>query len=99
MRQVDWTMLASRDLDELVAYIAEDSEQNANLVGDRIERAASHLGGAAIGHFGRVQNSYEFVVPKTSYILAYEKAETKIIILRVIHGSREWQNSRWPADD
>lgn len=99
MRQVLWTRLASRDLDELVAYIAEDSEQNANLVGDRIERAAGNLGESAIGHFGRVQDTYEYVVPKTSYILTYEKTDTKIIILRVIHGSREWQKGSWPAAD
>jgi plasmid stabilization system protein ParE len=86
-------------LNEIVSYIAEDSEQNATLVGDRIERTANRLADFPIGRFGRVENTYEIVVARTSYIIAYEKSETTIVILRVIHGARDWQEGAWPADD
>lgn len=98
MRQVLWSKLASEDLDVLVSYIAEESEQNATRVGDRIEQTAKNLGDSAIGHFGRVQDTYEIVVHRTHYIISYDKTETSINILRVIHGSREWKEGEWPVD-
>jgi toxin ParE1/3/4 len=98
MRKIFWAKSAAKDLNELLAYIAADSEHSANLVGDRIDRAARNLADFATGHFGRVPDTYEVVVLKTPYILAYAKTETTITILRVIHGSRDWPEGTWPAD-
>lgn len=99
MRTVVWARSASRDFNGLVAYIAEESEPNATLVGDRIERVARNLADFAIGHFGRVEDTYEVVAPKTPFIIAYEKTETTIVILRVIHAARDWPVHSGPAAD
>ena len=83
MRQVVWTRLASKDLNKIVSFIAEDNEQNANLVGERIDATAKSLADFPIGRFGRVQNACEVVVARTPYIIAYEKTGAAIVILRV----------------
>jgi plasmid stabilization system protein ParE len=99
MREVLWVKSASRDLNALLSFIAEDSEQNANLVGERIGHAATGLGELAIGGFGRVQDTYELPVPKTPYIISYAKSETTITILRVIDEARNWEVGSWPSVD
>jgi plasmid stabilization system protein ParE len=99
MREVVWAKLASRDLNKILAYIAESSEQNATLVGDRLERTAASLGVLAIGRFGRVKDTYEVPVPKTTHTISYAKTETTITILRVIADDRPWEAGSWPVDD
>ena len=98
MRQVVWTKSASRELNEHLSYIAEDSPQNARLVGARIQKTTASLAELATGHFGRVLNTYEIVVPRTPYIVAYEKTGAMIVILRVIHAARDWRGGSWPAE-
>jgi len=98
MREVVWAELASRDLNKIIEYIAENSEQNATLVGDRLEHAAASLGVLAIGHFGRVKDTYEVPVPKTTHTIAYARTETTITILRVIADDRNWEAGSWPEE-
>ena len=98
MREVRWAASASRDLNALQSYIAaEESEQRATLVGDRIEHATASLGELAVGHFGRVRGTYELPVRQTPYIVSYAKSETTITILRVINESRNWKAGSWPT--
>ena len=55
----------------------------------------------ATGRPGRVAGTYEKVVPGLPYILAYaiqplpDSAEL-IVILRTIHGARDWPKGKWP---
>jgi toxin ParE1/3/4 len=86
-----WSKAAMHDLEELAAYIAEDSEQNATLVEARINEAArllSLLPGA--GRPGRVNGTRELVVLRTPYLLVYRIKSNTIRILRVYHGARRW---------
>jgi len=99
MRRIVWTRLGSRDWNEIVSHIAEESEQNAHRVGARIERTVNKLADFPAGRLGRVQDTYEIVVPRTPYIVAYEMTDTTIVVLRVIHGARDWREGQWPADD
>ncbi len=99
MRQVLWAKSASRDLNKLLSFIAEDSEQNAELVAQRIDNATAGLGHLAVGRFGRVQDTYELPVPKTPYIISYAKTDATITILRLIADDRAWEAGSWPADD
>ena len=99
MRQVIWSKPASKELDQIVSYLAGENEYYANLVGDRIDRAAANLADFAIGRFGRVQDTYELVVSRTPYILAYELTDTTVTILHVVHGARDWQDGGWPDQD
>ena len=81
------------DLEQLAAYIAQESEQNALLVESRIHGSArllSRLPGA--GRPGRVDGTRELIVLRTPYLLVYCLRSDEIRILRVYHGTR-----RWPA--
>jgi toxin ParE1/3/4 len=81
-----------RDLEDLAAYIAEESEQNASLVETRIHQSArriSRMPGA--GRPGRVSGTRELVVLRTPYLLVYRSQSGDVIrILRLYHGARRW---------
>jgi addiction module RelE/StbE family toxin len=86
-----WRRRAQRDLHELVAYIAEDSIQGAELVAARILKAAELLtefprGGRA----GRVAGTRERVVRRTPYILVYKVDPKQVRVLRVYHAAQKW---------
>jgi toxin ParE1/3/4 len=71
MRPV-WSEPASRDLRELVSYIARDSTQNAELVRTRILKSVELLGEMPYaGRPGRVSGTRERVVSRTPFILVY----------------------------
>jgi toxin ParE1/3/4 len=82
-----------RDLEELAAYIAEDSEQSAAFVESRIHQEAQLLARFPLaGRLGRVAETRERVVARTPFILAYQLRPDVVRILRVRRGAR-----RWPA--
>jgi toxin ParE1/3/4 len=86
-----WTKAAISDLEKLAAYIAEDSEQNAELVEARIHvsaRLLSLLPGA--GRPGRVKGTRERVISRTPYILVYRLQSKTVRVLRVYHAARRW---------
>jgi len=86
-----WGPRAKRDLRELVAYIAEDSIQAAELIATRILKAAELLAKMPrVGRIGRVPGTCERVVGRTPYILAYQIISGRVRILRVFHGARKW---------
>ena len=67
-----WGRRARRDLHELIAYIAEDSVQTAELVATRIRNAAELLSKMPrAGRPGRVNRTCELVVSRPPYILVY----------------------------
>ena len=88
-----WSRAAARDLEDLAAYIAQDSEQAAGLVENRIHKAAKLL--LLIPHagrLGRTSGTRELVVLRTPYILVYTAESDRIRILRVYHGARRWSS-------
>jgi addiction module RelE/StbE family toxin len=91
--KLTWSHRARRDLRELIAFIAEDRVQAAEVVADRILKAAELLTEfPRSGRIGRVPETRERVVDRTPYILAYRIVSGRIRILRVYHSAR-----RWPA--
>jgi plasmid stabilization system protein ParE len=100
-RRVCWARSALNDLLDTVTYIASDNPAAARRVAAAVRRAGADLGGAAIGRPGRVVGTYEKLVPRLPYILAYAIEAVPgrgemIVILRVIHGARDWPDSAWP---
>lgn len=86
-----WTPLAERDLDEIAAYIGQDSPAAAaRVVLELIEQAETLAGYPAIGRAGRVLGSRELVVGHLPYIIAYRVRGKDLEILRVLHTSRAW---------
>jgi toxin ParE1/3/4 len=89
--RVDWSQRARRDLRELIAYIAEDTVQGAELVAARILKSAELLTDMPrSGRIGRAPETRERVVGKTPYILVYRIISGRIRILRVYHSARKW---------
>ncbi|HEY2860193.1 MAG TPA: type II toxin-antitoxin system RelE/ParE family toxin [Terracidiphilus sp.] len=89
--KVTWGRRARRDLHELIACIAEDSVQTAELVADRIWKAVAQL--AIVprsGRVGRVAGTRELAIPKTPYLLVYRIRSRGLFILRVLRGARKW---------
>jgi plasmid stabilization system protein ParE len=86
-----WGRRARRDLHELIAFIAEDSVQAAEIVAARILKAAELLiEFPRGGRIGRVAGTRERIVGRTPYLLVYQIASGRVRILRVYHGARKW---------
>lgn len=98
MRTIVWSNNALDVLDAVLRYVAQDNPRAASALVDRIDEAASGLSSFPTGRQGRVAKSYEKVVQRTPYILAYAMSDDRITILRVIHGRREWPEGDWPAE-
>jgi toxin ParE1/3/4 len=86
-----WSEAGMRDLLELAAYIAAESEQTAKLVETRIHREATLLlAFPHAGRAGRVSGTRERVVRKTPFILVYRASQAELRILRLLRGARKW---------
>lgn len=99
-RPVTWARAALDDIKEQIAFIAQDNPAAARRVADRIRDTGAALGDMATGRPGRVTGSYEKSVSRLPYIIAYElrpvAGRESVVILRVIHTSRDWADEDWP---
>ena len=90
-----WTRRAERDLDEIAAYIGQDSPSAAARVIleliDQVESAL--LGQPAVGRAGRVLGTRELIIRGLPHIVPYRLREKDIEILRVLHTSRRWPSA------
>ena len=97
---ITWRPMAEADLEGIVDYIAEDNPFAAERVVDAIEDAGNKLGEMATGRPGRVGGSYEKSLARLPYIIAYElrdmEGRESVVIVRVIHTSRDWRAEEWP---
>ena len=101
MSAVVWSQSALDDMDSAIAYIAAENPLAARRVLDRINAAGESLGQVATGRRGRVAGTYEKSVRGLPYIIAYSiqprtGGRERIVILRVIHGARNWPSGEWP---
>ena len=100
MRPVVWSIEAQRDNLEILRYIAEDNPFAAERVVDAIEEAGNKLGEFATGRPGRVSGTYEKPVAPLPYIIAYTlrpiAGRESVVIVHVIHTSRDWPAEEWP---
>ena len=100
MRPVVWSIDALQDNLEILRYIAEDNHFAAERVVAAIEEAGNNLGEMATGRPGRVGGTYEKPLTRFPYIIAYEMRDVagreSIVIVRIIHTSRDWPTDEWP---
>ena len=87
-----WTRLAERDLDDIAAYIGQDSPPAAaRVVLELIDQAEVLLSRhVALGRPGRVLGTRELVIRDLPYVIPYRVRDNHIEILRVLHSSRRW---------
>lgn len=99
-RPVQWSRDALDDLKAKIVHIAAENPAAARRVADRIRDTGNAVGEMATGRPGRVVGTYEKIVAKLPYIIAYSIAEAggreMISIVRVIHTSRDWPDEEWP---
>ncbi len=102
-RLVRWSVRARDDLASILSYIAADNPSAAARVVERIGVTAAGLVDFPTGRAGRVMGTYEKIVPKLPYIIAYQilsqpdGVET-INILHIIHTARDWPSGAWPGN-
>ncbi len=89
--RVKWLELALDDLDAVIEYIAKENTLAAQQLAERIYKSGLSLGdNPEMGRPGRIQNSREWVVTNTSYLLAYRIRDKQVEIMRVLHGRQSW---------
>lgn len=92
--RIFWEEDAEADLDRTFEYILEDNPEAALRVVETIRETVQILiEHPHLGRGGRVADTREFVIPGTPYIVPYQVIEDRIILLRVLHGTRQWPES------
>jgi toxin ParE1/3/4 len=103
VRRILWSRAALDELDGIIAFIAQDNPLAAGRVAERIGRAVEALAAMPTGRPGRVAGTYEKVVARLPYIIAYAlgtapSGEGTLIVLRIVHTARNWPEGAWPED-
>lgn len=100
-RPVQWSRDALDDAKRQIAFIAAENPAAARRVADRIRETGTDLGESATGRPGRVSGTYEKLVSRLPFIIAYaitiQAGRETVSILRVIHTARNWPDEEWPA--
>lgn len=86
-----WSATARSELKQAIDHIAEDDLAAAIRVKDRISDTVNTLATyPSIGRPGRLESTRELVIPHLPYLIVYLASGTQIVILRVLHTSRDW---------
>ena len=89
--KIVWSRRAVRHLVALREFIAENSEQNAALVAERILSRVELLQTLPdMGRPGRVPGTRELVISDTPYIIPYRVRQDRLELIAVLHGRRKW---------
>jgi toxin ParE1/3/4 len=89
--KVHWSPRAMRHLVALRRYIAQDSEQNAALVAERVLRAVDLLATQPeLGRPGRVPGTRELVISGTGFLIPYRVRGGRLELIAVFHGRQRW---------
>ena len=72
-------------------YLEADNPRAAAATDLRIKRSVEQLAKfPEIGRAGRVMGTRELVISRTSYLAVYRILRRSILVLRVLHGARQW---------
>jgi toxin ParE1/3/4 len=84
--------LALADLEGIYNWIAKDNPTAAFAVVERVFASIEHLASFPhMGHAGRDEGTFEWVVPRLPYIAVYEihAERDEVIVVAVVHGAHE----------
>lgn len=88
---VEWSPVASRELREIIDYIAERNPTAADkLESELLDAALSLSHFPRRGRFSKIAGLRELKLRKRPYFLAYLVGGQVVTIMRVVHTSREW---------
>ena len=88
--QLTWHRRARHDLQAVREYIAEVNPGAARQVAQRILQAVGLLAEQPSSAVRDGCPRPELVITGTPYIAAYRVVDDTIVILRVLHGTRQW---------
>jgi plasmid stabilization system protein ParE len=80
------------DLEGIYNWIAKDNAAAAKAVVERVFESTEHLADFPhMGHAGRDEGTFEWVVPRLPYIAIYEihADRDEVIMVAVIHGAQD----------
>jgi plasmid stabilization system protein ParE len=80
------------DLENIYNWIAKDNPTAAKAVVERLFASAEHLASfPQMGHVGRDERTFEWVVPRLPYIVIYEISAERgeVIVTAVMHGAQD----------
>ena len=80
------------DLENIFNWIAQDNPAAAKAVVERMFASTEHLATfPQMGHAGRDEGTFEWVVPKLPYIVVYEvhPDRAEVIVTAVVHGAQD----------
>ena len=88
--RIRWNLKADKDLENIEAYISQDSPRAAiKFVLDVITAVEQLRDFPALGRAGRVVGTRELVISGKPYIVPYRIKENAVEILRVFHTSQK----------
>lgn len=103
MREVVWAEEALIEYRSAIAYLAPRNPDAAQRLSDTIDATVFGLADMPTGRPGRVVGTYEKLLRGFPYIIAYELYPSpdgeQLVVLGVIHTSRNWTTDRWPETD
>ena len=89
--RLKWKRSALADLSEIADYIAQENSEAARKVISEIRKQTQVLSShPQIGRRGRASDTYELVIARYPYIVAYEITGESLDILAVVHMSKLW---------
>ena len=80
------------DLEGIYNWIAKDNPTAAKAAVERLFESAEHLASfPQMGHVGRDARTFEWVVPRSPYIIIYEihTARNAVVVTAVMHGAQD----------
>jgi toxin ParE1/3/4 len=92
MKTVRWEDEALADFVQAVLYASRQYEAYGSLISERIIKAITLLTKINVGRKGRISGTFEKSVYKTPYVISYLVDGDRIVILHIIHTSKEWKN-------
>ena len=88
--RIEWRAAARADLLAIIAYVADDNPDAAQLLKNDIEAKVGRLTAhPKLYRGGRVLGTREMVV-RGNYIVVYAEAPAALMILRILHGAQKW---------
>ncbi len=91
---INWSILASNDLEDIVDYILVDNPSAALNLFETIKQAVEKLEDYPnMGRVGRVSGTRELVITNTPFIVVYRVQNNNVEVLRVLHSARKFPDS------
>ena len=90
MKRLIFAVAAKRDIDEIVAHVAQDNPVAAAKLFQIIDSAAQRLRTfPSLGRPGRMPGTRELSLAGTSYLIVYDVGDEVVTILAIFHTSRD----------